>query len=274
VLAIDLRFLAALLEGRLPEEFVQELTARGVSLLPSPEEYDGDCDCGDYILPCGHLCAVHTVLADALDGEPFLLLTLRGRTREQLLTALRRRWGDKRAVDSRRLVREESPPTVDDWLSSPQSLEGVQFSFRKNETSASGLRALGPPPGEDDLIGALEPLYQAGSTAAYEIALQERLSDSGDSSPRRRRRRRVGVAVAPTRTTGLDVQTVSEEAERHTLTERLVDMLAELKSAKSSELAERLLIEKLLVRNELIVLEKLGIVYRTGATRGTRWHLG
>ena len=79
--------------------------------------------------------------------------------------------------------------------------------------------------------------------------------------------------MAPTRT-GHDLQAEAAEAERHTLTEKLVDLLAEMKSAKSSELAGRLDVDKRAVRNELIALEKLGIVYRTGATRGTRWHLG
>ncbi|MFT4625122.1 MAG: putative Zn finger protein [Myxococcota bacterium] len=275
-LANDLRHIAALLEGRLPQAFVTQLAEAGVKLVPTNDEYDGDCTCGDYILPCAHLCAVHTVLADALDGEPFLLLTLRGRTREQILSSLRRRWGDKRPVDTRRAASDEAPPDATDWFASPAPLHAMRFAFSAPEASAVGLRALGPPPGEDDLIGALEPLYAAGSTAAYEIAIREReaTEDSDDDVRRRRRRRRVGVDVAPPRPAGLDVQTAADTAEEHTLTERLVDLLAELSSAKSSELADRMAVDKLIVRNELIALEKLGIVFRTGATRGTRWHLG
>ena len=45
-------------------------------------------------MPCSHMAAVHNVLADALSGDPFLLLTLRGRNRDQLLAQLRKSWGD------------------------------------------------------------------------------------------------------------------------------------------------------------------------------------
>ena len=44
--------------------------------------------------------------------------------------------------------------------------------------------------------------------------------------------------------------------------------------AKSKELADRVKADILEVRQELLELEKLGIVYRTGQTRGTRWWLG
>ncbi len=58
------------------------------------------------------------------------------------------------------------------------------------------------------------------------------------------------------------------------LTERLVDVLAENEPASSRDLAKQLSVSNLSARSELIVLEKLGIVYRTGRTRGTRWWLG
>ena len=58
------------------------------------------------------------------------------------------------------------------------------------------------------------------------------------------------------------------------ITELLVDLLASLESAKSKELAMRLEVPMVDVRAELLELEKLGIVYRTGQTRGTRWWLG
>jgi predicted transcriptional regulator len=63
-------------------------------------------------------------------------------------------------------------------------------------------------------------------------------------------------------------------ATKNELTELLVNMLAKNGGIKSSDLAEVIGQDKMVVRNELIELEKLGIVYRTGATRGTRWHLG
>ena len=60
-----------------------------------------------------------------------------------------------------------------------------------------------------------------------------------------------------------------------TLTARLVDtMAANIKPWKARDIARALDVDHLAVRAELVELERLGIVYRTGRTRGTRWHLG
>jgi predicted ArsR family transcriptional regulator len=59
------------------------------------------------------------------------------------------------------------------------------------------------------------------------------------------------------------------------LTESLIDaMAATRKPWKAKELAKDLDLYHLDVRTELVILEDLGVVYRTGRTRGTRWHLG
>ena len=61
---------------------------------------------------------------------------------------------------------------------------------------------------------------------------------------------------------------------RHEFSDRIVHVLAEHGALRSKDLAERLNIPLFDVRQELIELEMLGIVYRTGQTRGTRWWLG
>lgn len=63
-------------------------------------------------------------------------------------------------------------------------------------------------------------------------------------------------------------------AEDYTLAERIADLLVGVEKAASADLAKQLGVSKEEVRKELRRLEKLGIVYRTGQTRGTRWHLG
>jgi len=74
-------------------------------------------------------------------------------------------------------------------------------------------------------------------------------------------------------TKGSNTQASGEDADTD-LTERLVDLLATQENMKSKELASALGVPVLEVRGELLELEKLGIVYRTGQTRGTRWWLG
>lgn len=86
-------FAAKLLAGEMPHE-IEELAfyPAGTWLFPKTvHEIAGDCSCPDPVKPCKHLAAVHFMFAEALDEDPFLLFTLRGRTREQVIAALRER---------------------------------------------------------------------------------------------------------------------------------------------------------------------------------------
>jgi len=60
------------------------------------------------------------------------------------------------------------------------------------------------------------------------------------------------------------------------LTGRLADLLVgrEKEGSRTVDLAETLGIDAIDVREELMAMERVGIVYRTGRTRGTRWFLG
>ena len=64
------------------------------------------------------------------------------------------------------------------------------------------------------------------------------------------------------------------ESDGSTLMERIIDHLAQTECAKSTDIAEVLGVPMIDVRNELLEMEKFGLVYRTGQTRGTRWWLG
>ena len=65
-----------------------------------------------------------------------------------------------------------------------------------------------------------------------------------------------------------------EKHEQPSLTERIVNELASVECAKSRDLARRLDVPMASIRNELLELEEMGVVIRTGKTRGTRWWLG
>jgi uncharacterized Zn finger protein len=83
--------LAALLDGELPAEVVDDARAAGVPLLPLPHELDPECSCPDWGYPCKHAAALCYAAAATVDSDPFTLFALRGRTREAVLTALRAR---------------------------------------------------------------------------------------------------------------------------------------------------------------------------------------
>lgn len=80
---------AALLDGELPPEVVDDVARAGLSLLPGPRDITVGCSCPDRAVPCKHAAAVCYVLGDAMDADPFAVLLLRGRGRDRVLSALR-----------------------------------------------------------------------------------------------------------------------------------------------------------------------------------------
>jgi uncharacterized Zn finger protein len=96
---------AALLDGDLMPEVMTDAASAGVELLPGAGEVGPRCSCPDVANPCKHAAAVVYLMADVLDADPFALLLLRGRSREEVLGALRRR----RAALSGRLMNDDTP---------------------------------------------------------------------------------------------------------------------------------------------------------------------
>jgi uncharacterized Zn finger protein len=86
---------AALLDGELPPEIVADAAEVGVDLLPVAGEVGPRCSCPDWADPCKHAAAVVYLAAELLDEDPFSLLLLRGRTRDEVLAALRHRRASK-----------------------------------------------------------------------------------------------------------------------------------------------------------------------------------
>ena len=80
-------FTAALESGELPVDLVEHADQAGVELLPGSADLETACECDAWAQPCVHALALLYQLAWHLDGDPYALLLLRGRTREQLLDA-------------------------------------------------------------------------------------------------------------------------------------------------------------------------------------------
>lgn len=83
--------LAALLDGEMPTELVDDARQAGVPLLPQPTELDPECSCPDWGHPCKHAAALCYAIAATIDADPFVLFALRGRSREEVLALLRAR---------------------------------------------------------------------------------------------------------------------------------------------------------------------------------------
>ncbi len=182
-------FAAELLAGQMPHEIEQAFRAAGHSLFPLKQrEIETDCSCPDWANPCKHVAAVHYVLGEAFDKDPFLLFELRGRTRQQVLgalSALRSGLPDDQlaanvAKAAKRGSRRERPTSIDLTRHSPEEFERwstiprLQFSIEAPTASYTLLSHLGAPPSwphEDMPYDRLLGLYREAGKLARDIAL-------------------------------------------------------------------------------------------------------
>ncbi len=84
-------FAAKLLAGEMPQNIEEVFTANGLSLFPfTLPEVHSKCSCPDKANPCKHIGAIYYQLADRFSEDPFVLFQLRGRTKEQIISDLRK----------------------------------------------------------------------------------------------------------------------------------------------------------------------------------------
>jgi uncharacterized Zn finger protein len=83
--------IAALMAGDLPHLLVEHAEEAGVELLPYGGELASGCSCPAWVDPCVHALGVLYQLTWLLEADPFVLLRLRGLTRDDLLARLHAR---------------------------------------------------------------------------------------------------------------------------------------------------------------------------------------
>ena len=150
-------FAAKLLAGEMPQDIEQAFSAARTSLFPSRhKDLETDCSCPDSSNPCKHIAAVYYILAEQFDDDPFLIFTLRGHTKEQIIRELRERRVSEQIepdqpeiVESALTMVEPQPPLEESLTSFWRASEGLD-SFRvRMEAPAienAVLRRLGPAP--------------------------------------------------------------------------------------------------------------------------------
>jgi len=175
-------FSARLLSGEMPEGVEEAFSAAGVSLFPERRgELRTECSCPDSAVVCKHTAAVHYILGERFDEDPFLIFRLRGRAEEQLRRALRARRGDEQREEVEEAAELEpeshAPPLEEEiesfWEAKP-ALWDVKTSVTPPSMHLSVLRRLGQSGFvSEDLERLLAPGYEAISRAALALALGE-----------------------------------------------------------------------------------------------------
>ncbi len=176
-------FAARLLSGEMPQDIEEAFSEAKVSLFPEEDDLETDCTCPDWSNPCKHIAAVYYLLAEQFDHDPFLIFKLRGRTKEEIIEALRERRASGaveeaevpescRAFILKNEVKplEESIDTFWQGCCGPSSFE---VNPRKPEVEGAVLKRLGASPfsvGKDNLASLLSKAYEIASRAAIEKA--------------------------------------------------------------------------------------------------------
>lgn len=91
VISAKVAHAATLMDGELTSTLIEDARDAGVELLPVAGDLSTGCSCPDDADTCKHAAAVCYLIADTLDDDPFALLQMRGRTREEVIGALRSR---------------------------------------------------------------------------------------------------------------------------------------------------------------------------------------
>ena len=86
-LASQALYSAKLLSGEIPPEVIAVFDEIDTPLFP--QDLQASCSCPDWEIPCKHIAAVYYQLAENFEEDPFQLFYLRGRGKEDFLTALR-----------------------------------------------------------------------------------------------------------------------------------------------------------------------------------------
>lgn len=93
--------IAAMLAGQLPSALLEACEEAGVELLPYGGELGSTCTCDSWLDPCPHALALLTQVGWLLQADPFVLLQLRGLSREALLAGLHTRGDHARGGHAR-----------------------------------------------------------------------------------------------------------------------------------------------------------------------------
>ncbi|MBW7883778.1 MAG: hypothetical protein H3C34_14305 [Caldilineaceae bacterium] len=196
-------FAAQLLAGNMPPEIEAIFAQAGTALLPAEaDNLEHSCSgCPPKESLCRPLVTVYWQLGDMLADDPWLLLRLRGRDRQQLLAALheQRNAGDSDAiarvvpaVDGAGAMQNNAfytPPQsgprpevqavpsleecVGDFWGRRKVLEEVHHHLAKPAVELALLRRLGPPAQNSDGMEAyaqLQKIYRRVTEMAWDVA--------------------------------------------------------------------------------------------------------
>jgi uncharacterized Zn finger protein len=177
-------FAAKLLSSEMPPDIEEAFRSVHLSLFPARvADLETDCSCPDWSNPCKHVAAVYCLLGEEFDRDPFLLFTLRGITREELIEALTGLGASADSAEAGEAALPPEPLAADPhefWNGAPLTAN-PWGEVRRPPVSAALIKRLGSFPfwrGEVPLLEATEPIYTSASARGLETYLGDMIADS------------------------------------------------------------------------------------------------
>ncbi|MCC5637705.1 SWIM zinc finger family protein [Nostoc sp. CHAB 5844] len=146
-------FAAKLLAGEMPQNIEEVFTANGLSLFPfTLGDVHSKCSCPDKANPCKHVGAIYYQLGDRFSEDPFVLFQLRGRTKEQIISDLRKLRGAKSEANTTATKSDVQQP-----ITHKQSSVNISSFWEYHEPLDSSLVVIAPSMSETvlDILGAI-----------------------------------------------------------------------------------------------------------------------
>ena len=194
-LAKEAIYAAQLLAGEMPPDIGEVFDTVRVPLFPeSVGDLKTSCSCPDWANPCKHIAAVYYLLGERFDQDPFLLLTLRGRSKEEVAAELR-----GRRAQGADAVGESGVPytpgavaaveaaalevSLDGFWDLGAEAENVALALAAPQVEMALLKRLGVPDFVDarSFWAQMERVYDEVTARALDIAFAD--AGPGDTEP-------------------------------------------------------------------------------------------
>lgn len=181
-------FATKLLSGQMPPDIEKVFSDSGISLFPEKaKDFQAECSCPDWANPCKHIAAVHYVLADEFDRDPFMIFRLRGRNKKEIIDEISKQWAKSpvpKEVQLKTTRLMPKTPKVEPlektrrrFWKSPDKGEIFTVAIQPPDVALSLIRRLGPPPfwhGSPDFRKEMEKIYKTVTKRAIEKAYLEK----------------------------------------------------------------------------------------------------
>ncbi len=150
-------YYAKLLTSELPEEIENVFQELGLELFPQTlSALSLKCSCGKKDQLCVHFAALYFLINERFSENPFLIFALRGRTRQETITELRKlrhqtsHPSEQRGKHIFSKAAYQSSPSLEeqlaDYWSCDEKIQSLSFTIRADELPGAILRQLSTIP--------------------------------------------------------------------------------------------------------------------------------